>query len=203
MQQYVFRYFLAACIIHPLWTMELAGPADRTQDLIMEVEIIEIPYPTLDSSWRNGKRDPGEASPALVKIRLERSPKPRLRGVITQTRESSFDITPTADTACGSEGPMLSRGTSRILKLYHNGETQTNAPEPDISGLFAEPENGATSAASTPQALEPRRPFELSELEMVNIEPGPAAYTIISNRYIIASASFLGGVLAVLSLKRK
>jgi hypothetical protein len=170
----------------------------------MEVEIIEIPYPALDSSWRNGKRDPGEASPALVKIRLERSPKPRLRGVITQTRESSFAETSTVDTASGSEGPMLSRGASRILKLYHDGETQTNAPEPDISTteLFAE-EDGAASVASTPPVRKPRRPFELSELEMVNIEPGPAAYTIVSDRRLIASISFLSGILATLLSKKR
>ena len=166
--------------------------------------VIRIPYPALDSGWRDGKPDSGEWSPELLKSKimtmLDTLLGSRIRGRITAKYETAGrprSRSVTAETQSGA-APALDRGTSaRVLPLLHNDYAQTD-PLEGIEIL-----DGAASAAGAPPASDPRRPFELSELEMINIEPEPAAYTIVNNRYIIASASFLGGVLAAFLLKRK
>ena len=166
--------------------------------------VIRIPYPALDSGWRDGRPDSGEWSPELLRSKimtmLDTLLGSRIRGRITAKYETvgrPRSRSVTAETQADA-APALDRGTSaRVLPLVYDDYAQTD-PLEGIEIL-----DSAASGAGTPPAGEPRQPFELPELEMVNIEPGPAAYTIVNNRYIIASASFLGGILAALSLKRK
>ncbi len=218
MQQRVFWFLLCTFIIHTQsWTMdEHSLKLPELFDTQKSWLVIRIPYPAFDSNWRDGKPDSGEWSPELLKSKIMEALSTLVKGRITAKYETLGSGRPRSHSTASAtqmDAPAtFERGTSAIaLHHFSNVETQTE------SIVAIEPEDNVASAAEASPATRSRRQFEPSEIDEPKLEPvitsqatktinpedSSIIYTIGTNRYIIASASFLGGVLAALSLKRK